>query len=118
MVVLSLCRPGTTEKTARERARPAQEREEQRTVSRERAEVREEEEVNTPLMSINTAKLVRWLQEHLPTGEKVKGQLTILPGTWCFQAGFLQWYNLYCSTLGHLSPRKRIQPHWHAGPEI
>ena len=67
MVVLSLCRPGTTEKTARERARPAQEREEQRTVSRERAEVREEEEVNTPLMSINTAKLVRWLQEHLPT---------------------------------------------------
>ena len=77
MVVLSLCRPGTTEKTARERARPAQEREEQRTVSRERAEVREEEEVNTPLMSINTAKLVRWLQEHLPTGEKVKGQLTV-----------------------------------------
>ena len=69
MVVLSLCRPGTTEKTARERARPAQEREEQSTVSRESAEVREEEEVNTPLMSINTAKLVRWLQEHLPTGK-------------------------------------------------
>lgn len=65
MVVLSLCRPGTNEKTARERARPAQEREEQSTVRRERAEVREEEEVNTPLMSINTAKLVRWLQEHL-----------------------------------------------------
>ena len=67
MVVLSLCKPGTTVKTARERAKPTQEREEQSTVRRERAEVREEEEVNTPLMSINTAKLVRWLQEHLTT---------------------------------------------------
>ena len=65
IVVLSLWRPGTTEKTARERARPAHESVEQSTVSRERAEVREVEEVNTPLMSINTAKLVRWLQEHL-----------------------------------------------------
>ena len=75
MVVLSLCSPGTTENTARERARPTQEREEQSTVSKESAEVREEEEVNTPLMSISTAKLVKWLQEHLPTGKP--GERTI-----------------------------------------
>ena len=81
MVVLSLCRPGTTEKIARERARPAQERDEHSTVRRERAEVREEEEVNTPLMSINTAKLVKWLQEHLPTGKSGERLIFLLiPG--------------------------------------
>ena len=36
---------------------------------RDNAEEREEEEVNTPLMSISTAKLVKWSQEHLQKGE-------------------------------------------------
>ena len=41
IVVRSLCRPGTRVKTARERARPTQESDEQRTVRRDNAEVRE-----------------------------------------------------------------------------
>merc|ERR1719350_1282800 len=63
--VRSLCRPGTRVNTARERERPRQDREEQRMVRRERTEVRGEEGGSTWLMSINTAKLVRWEQEHL-----------------------------------------------------
>ena len=59
------CRPGTRVNTARERVSPRQDREEQRMVRRESTEVRGEEEGSTWFMSINTAKLVRWEQEHL-----------------------------------------------------